>query len=79
MKILENINKNQKNEESEKDKTNNVDQVNEFETSNILKYKLRSAAKGFMIYLIDWDVNTLVTTLNRINSFRFLIFVGNLC
>ena len=31
----------------------------------------------FMIMLIDRDVTTLTTTLNRVNHFRYLIFMGN--
>lgn len=44
-------------------------------------YKAKEMRMGlndeFMIVLLDRDVTTQVTTLNRVNHFRYLIFMGN--
>jgi len=40
-------------------------------------YKKLFLSDEFMIVLLDQGVTTLTTTLRRINSFRYLIFMGN--
>ena len=40
--------------------------------------KLRlSLHDDFMVIMVDRDITTLVTKLNRVNHYRYLVFMGN--
>jgi len=48
-------------------------------SDKIVEERMRTlyANESFMLCILDRGVTTLVTTLNRINHFRYLVFMGN--
>ncbi|CAD8155700.1 unnamed protein product [Paramecium octaurelia] len=71
------IDKNQVNDDSVPEKDKFVEKIGGYKYPKNVNRSGFKIKDQFFVVLIDRDTNTQVTTLQRINSFRQLIFIGN--